>query len=225
LAIEYNSGKSLIETLESLNMEERNSETGLRLSILASYVDRGVYAMGKIERGTLSRGTQVCVSPTLLKCTIVDILVDEVSVKTAKCGENVCVKVKGGEIQSEADVQKGFVLSDIKIGCKQFTATIRLLELLEHRPVFTAGYQCVLHCHTIAEEAVVDKILWKHHVETGEPLREKCTYAKVGDTITVRITVTQSIAVDVFNECAPLGRITLRDEGKSIAIGKIKKLE
>jgi peptide chain release factor subunit 3 len=91
--------------------------------------------------------------------------------------------------------------------------------------VFTAGYKAVIHSHTIAEEAQVEKILWKHDPETGKPIKETCTFARMGDTITVRISVPQTIAIEPFEACPQLGRITLRDQGKSIAIGKVKKLE
>jgi peptide chain release factor subunit 3 len=133
-AKEFNEGKSLIELCEGLTLEERNSEAGLRVSVLASYVDRGVWAIGKIESGTLVRGSQVCISPTSVRGTVVEILIDEVSVRSAKTGENVCVKIKSPDVNTETDIQKGYVLSDVRIGSKQFTATIRLLELLETHP-------------------------------------------------------------------------------------------
>lgn len=224
-ASEFQEGKSLIEVCEGITLEERNSEAGLRISVLASYVDRGVWAIGKIESGTLVRGSQVCISPTSNKGVVSDILIDEISVRSAKVGENICVKIKSPDVNTEADIQKGYVISDSKIGCKQFTATIRLLEMLENHQVFTAGYRAVLHSHTIAEECEIVKILWKHDPETGKPVKETCTYAMTGMTITVRISVPQSVAIEPFEQCPQLGRITLRDQGKSIAIGKVKKIE
>ena len=239
---EYNGGRSLIETLESITIEERNSNGPLRVSIMDSYNDRGIWSMGKIESGTLKRGSQVVVSPTGVKTNVVSIMIDNTSVASAKTGENVCVKLQGGDVMSESDVPKGFVLCDEKFACKVFTATIRIVELLEHRSVFTAGYTAVLHSHTIACDCVrfffrleyvsaslthlqtitrqvIAKILWKHDPETGKPIKEKCNYAKQGDIITVRIEVPQSIAVEPFDIRPQLGRVTLRDEGKSIAIG------
>ncbi|KAH9257268.1 hypothetical protein BASA81_004425 [Batrachochytrium salamandrivorans] len=222
-AKDINEGKSLIETLEGLTMEGRDPNAVLRTSILDSYSDRGVWAIGKIESGTLKRGQSVTVSPTSAVAKISSILVDDVSVRSAKPGENVCVKLAG--LNEESECRKGFVLSDEKFGAKTFTATIRLMEMLEHRSIFTAGYTAVLHAHTLAVECVITKILWKHDAETGKPIKERCTFAKDGDVVTVRIEVQHAIAIEPFDVRPQLGRITLRDEGKSIAVGKVKKLE
>ena len=222
---EYNEGKSLIEILEGINIEERNSAGALRMSIMDSYNDRGIWAMGKIESGTLRRGSQVVVSPTGIRTNVVAVVIDSANVQSAKTGENVCVKLSGGDLMSEADATKGFVLCDEKFSAKVFTATIRIVELLEHRRVFTAGYRLVLHSHTIACDCLVAEILWKHDPETKKPLRERCTFANTGDIITVRLEVPLSIAIEPFDVRPQLGRVTLRDQGKSIAIGTVKKIE
>jgi peptide chain release factor subunit 3 len=221
-ATEINENKSLIEILEGLQMEGRDPAGNLRISVLDSYVDRGVWALGKIESGTLERGMTVAVSPTAGQAKVGSILIDEVSVRSAKPGENICVKLSG--LTDESDCRKGYVLTDTRIGCKTFTATIKILELLEHRSIFTAGYTAVLHAHTIISDCVVTKILWKHDAE-GKPIKERCTFAKDGEIVTVRLEVPQSIAIESFDVRPQLGRITLRDEGRSVAIGKVKKLE
>ena len=45
------------------------------------------------------------------------------------------------------DVLKGFVLCDTKKPCRavhEFVAMFSLVELLEHRPLFTSGYECMV---------------------------------------------------------------------------------
>lgn len=223
-ASEIHGGKSLVEILEERQMEGRDPLAPLRISVLDSYPDRGVWAIGKIECGTLVRGQSVVLSPTPTTAKVGSILVDEVSVRTAKPGENVCVRLLGPTEESEC--RKGFVISQERFGAKKFfTATIKILELLEHRSIFTAGYTGVLHAHTVISECVVSKILWKHDPETGKPIKERCLFAREGDVVTIRIEVPQGIAVEPFDVRPQLGRITIRDEGKSIAVGKVKKIE
>jgi hypothetical protein len=34
-----------------------------------------------------------------------------------------------------------------------------LLELISYKPILSKGYQCILHIHTVADEATVKEIL------------------------------------------------------------------
>ena len=49
-------------------------------------------------------------------------------------------------------------------------------------------------------------------------------FAKQGQQIKCVLAVPQSVVVCPFDETPQLGRFTLRDEGRSIAIGKVLKL-
>jgi peptide chain release factor subunit 3 len=40
-----------------------------------------------------------------------------------------------------------------------FEADIKLFELLDHKKVFTKGYTCMIHCHTILEECVIRDVI------------------------------------------------------------------
>lgn len=65
--------------------------------------------------------------------------------------------------------------------------------------------------------------------EPARPRRAHGAYARArypcaGAVITCVIEVEQQICVETFDACAQLGRFTLRDEGKTIGIGKILKL-
>lgn len=45
--------------------------------------------------------------------------------------------------------------------CEQFEAKINILELLEHKPIMSNGYTCVIHMHTALEEIEIIKIVCK----------------------------------------------------------------
>lgn len=40
-----------------------------------------------------------------------------------------------------------------------FEAEMDLLELLHYKPILSKGYQCILHIHTVADEATIKEIL------------------------------------------------------------------
>ncbi len=44
-----------------------------------------------------------------------------------------------------------------------------MLELLPYKPILSKGYQCIIHIHTVAEEATVKEILVAYEkTEKGE---------------------------------------------------------
>ena len=47
---------------------------------------------------------------------------------------------------------------------------------------------------------------------------------KSGSVANARLHFSQSVCAELFKTCPQLGRFTLRDEGRTIAIGKITKL-
>ncbi len=218
-----NNGMSVIETLDSIEISHRDPTAPLRVPILYSYFDRGLNVLGKVEYGLLKIGDKVHVNPTKQVCEITSILVsDTVAIRVARPGENVQLLLKG---LNEGDCQKGFVLANEPLGTTVFIATLRILDLLEHRPIFSAGYHAVLHVHTAVEECVVEKLLYGHDPETKKPIKKVKYFAKSEEYVTVRIRVAQKVCVETHKQNEVLGRFTLRDEGKTIAIGKIIKLE
>jgi peptide chain release factor subunit 3 len=85
----------------------------------------------------------------------------------ARPGENVQIKLI--HIDDEKLVQKGDVICsrDNPVPVTMLIeAELELLELLEHKPIMSKGYTCVMHCHTFADDCVVKDIITA--VETDE---------------------------------------------------------
>jgi peptide chain release factor subunit 3 len=59
---------------------------------------------------------------------------------------------------------------------------------------------------------------------TGRKSRKPPQFAKRGQKIVALVEATAPVCVERFVDYPQLGRFTLRDEGKTIAIGKITKL-
>lgn len=65
-------------------------------------------------------------------------------------------------IDDENKINKGDVLcrlNDQMPVTDLFEAEVDILELLSYKPILSKGYQCILHVHTVAEEASVKDIL------------------------------------------------------------------
>ena len=105
-----------------------------------------------------------------------------------------------------------------------FEAEIEILELLEFKPIMSKGYQCMLHMHTFADDAIIKDILISHEKDpvSGEIItKENPKYTKSFSTIRARVTTRVPIPLEKFDVVPELGKFTLRDEGKTIAVGKV----
>jgi peptide chain release factor subunit 3 len=119
------------------------------------------------------------------------------------------------------------------------------IVLLDLRSILSAGFNCVLHVHSATEEVTFTALLHKLEKGTGRKSKKAPGFATKGMSIIARLEVTSgsgNICVERFEDCKPcsylerklitncvssdpqLGRFTLRDQGQTIAIGKITKL-
>lgn len=222
----YTLNKSLFQILDDFPPMARDDKAPLRLPIMARYKDMGaLFCLGKLEAGTLVKDTNLMMMPNkvIVQCT--GITVEETEVDAAKPGENVLVRIKGIE---EEDVQEGFVLSYPDAPCKRskyFECQLAVMDLLEHKPIIAMGYSAIFHVHVLAVECTITHLTSVIDKKTGEPGKSRPACLRPNDFATVRIKTEQSIAVEEFKQCAALGRFTLRDEGKTIAIGKITRIK
>jgi peptide chain release factor subunit 3 len=197
----------------------------LRFPIVARYKDMGtVCILGKIESGTIKTGDKLVMMPGKTQLVCLGLIIDDQECDMAVPGENVVVKVKGCE---EEDVRGGMVLSHSSkpsSTATEFIGQIWVLDLLEHKPLITAGYAAVLHTHSLSVECMITQLVSQLDKKTNlmEPKRPR--YLKSQSVGNVKITVEQSIAIETFKDFPQMGRFTLRDEGKTIGIGKTLKL-
>jgi len=219
---DWYSGPTLFEALDSIEDVDRNPLAPMRLPIVDKWRDMGTIIMGKIESGFLRVGDVMQIMPNKLKVKVDAIYRDEKEVQATRSGENLRLRVTGAD---ETDIMPGFVLSSIKnpvSSVTQFEAQLMIVELLEHVSIFTVGYKSILHIHTVVEECEVTKLIASVDTKTKE--HKKVKFVKTGDMCICRIKVDKAICIETFQELAALGRFTLRDEGKTIAIGKVIKL-
>nr|QKY15201.1 elongation factor-like protein (EFL) [Polytomella parva] len=219
---EWYDGNSLFEILDGMEPVERNPLAPFRMPIVDKWKDMGTVIMGKSENGFVRVGDVLQIMPNKLRVKVEGVYRDEKETNAALSGENLRLRISGAE---ETDISPGFVLSSIKNPVPvvmQFEAQLVIVELLEHNPIFTVGYKSILHIHTAVEECEVTKLVSEIDPKTKEQKRAK--YIKSGGICVCRISIEKSVCMETFAELSALGRFTLRDEGRTIAIGKVMKL-
>ena len=60
-------------------------------------------------------------------------------------------------------------LTRVQVPCvTYFDAQLQILDLLEHKAIFTAGYKAILHLHSLVEECEITRLLAQVNVKTKE---------------------------------------------------------
>eukprot|EP00917_Polyrhabdina_sp_WS-2016_P013747 GHVP01030102.1.p1 GENE.GHVP01030102.1~~GHVP01030102.1.p1 ORF type:complete len:332 (-),score=54.45 GHVP01030102.1:144-1139(-) len=217
-------GPSLLETLDSIEPPQRHPANPLRVPLLEGYRDGGTtLASGKVEAGIVSVGSPVSILPGGQKAKIMEVYVSDIPVKEAGPGENVVVKLSGIDVDS---ICRGCVLSDITSPCpvtSKIKCVLNLLELVDQHPLITAGFNCVLHMHTALEEVTFDGLIDSLDKKTKKK-KKNPPFATSNQMITCILSINNAVCAEEFDKEPQLGRLTLRDEGKTIAIGKIVEI-
>ncbi|KAH8162777.1 hypothetical protein CIB48_g5472 [Xylaria polymorpha] len=218
-------GPSLLEYLDNMQSLERKIKAPFMMAVAGKYRDMGTMVEGKIEAGVCRKGMGLIMMPNKEKIEIAALYGEtEDEIPIGQCGDQVRMRLRGIE---EDDISPGFVLCSPKRlvhNVRVFEAQIRILEL---KSILTAGFNCVLHVHAAIEEVTFAALLHKLQKGTNRKSKVPPTHAKRGDSIIARMEVTGgagSVCVETFEDAPQLGRFTLRDQGQTIAIGKITKL-
>lgn len=211
---------TLLSCLDGLAISGRNPGGPLRIPCLDRYLERGCVVLGKVESGTLRVNEDIIIAPTKKVARVEAIYIGEQKVRSAKPGENVLIKFN---INAE-DIQKGYMLCTQMSVCPAVTLVkvqLALVDLLDHRPIFCPGYDAVMHVHTVEVEVTCTELVSVLDTK-GKPMKRP--FARQGQMCMAILSLPMSTCMEPFLLMPSLGRLTLRDEGKTIAIGKIVQL-
>lgn len=207
-----------IDDLPSLN---RKTDGPFIMPIVDKYKDMGTVVMGKVEMGTAKKGQNLLVMPNRTQVSVDQLWSDEEEVTSVGPGENVKIKLKGIE---EEDVSPGFVLCDASNPIKTGKIFDAQLVILEHKSIICAGYSAVMHIHCAAEEVTVKALICLVDKKTGDKSKTRPRFVKQDQVAIMRIECSGMICLEQFKLFPQMGRFTLRDENKTIAIGKVLKV-
>lgn len=190
------------------------------MPIVDKYKDMGTVVMGKIEQGQIRRGSTLLLMPNRRSVEVLQLWVDDEEVNHVVCGESVKIKLKGVE---EEEVTAGFVLCCPLKPCsvaKKFQAQVAILET---KSIICNGYSCVMHIHTAMEDVTV-RAIGIRDKKTEEIVKTRFVKQDQQAYMSFEC-VGGMVCMETFKDFPQMGRITLRDEGRTVAIGKILKIQ
>ena len=214
--LSWHTGKTLLETLDAIEIFDENISAPLRLPIQDVYkFDERRIIAGRIESGSLKIGDTIKIFPEGRETKIIDIAhwQERDAKKSARAGESVGIIVadeffnQRGEIIATADAPP-YVSARLKAS----------VFWLGKNPL-TGGRNYKLKLTTAEVEASVEKIIRTVDAATLEnnTLPQELKRNDVGEVI---LKLKESIAFDKFGDCAATGRFVLVD-GYDVAGGGI----
>jgi peptide chain release factor subunit 3 len=204
---EYPERKCLFEILDEIELTKKVSQQ-LRITVTSTFEDSGnLFINGKVISGNLNLDEKLFVSPLNQPLSLLSLQVNDIESKNAKERDIVCVKaensqIKTGDVIGTESDKPPYVIA--------VSAMVFIHYLLPNKPIFSSGYKCVLHIHNVQVECEI------HSIKQSKFLRVETQ----GEII---ITFTKPISCESFQNIPELARFLLRDEGKTVAIGKVIK--
>lgn len=216
------SGPSLIEWLESVPLENRKIGAPFMLPVSSKAKDLGTVVEGKIESGALKKGASLLMMPNRQSVEVSTIFDEsEQEINGAVVGDQVRLKLKGID---EEEIQIGYVLTSSKNPVKAVSRFEAQIAIVDIKSILTTGFSCVMHVHTAVEEVVFSQLLHKLEKGTNRKSKKAPAFAKKGMKIIAILETPSPVCVEEFAKTPQLGRFTLRDQGQTIAIGKVTKI-
>jgi peptide chain release factor subunit 3 len=214
-------GPTFLNYLDEMPSIERRLDAPLLMPVSGKYREMGTMVTGKIESGQVKKGQSVLIMPNRQAAEVLAIYIEETEVKAARSGDNVRLRLKGVE---EEEVSSGFVVCDPSRPVKAATSFQAQLVILQIKNIIAAGYKAVLHIHTCSEEVTFASLDYTIDRKTGTRSPKKPMFVRQNESVVATIECSGTICLESALDCDSLGRFTLRDEGRTVAVGKVLKV-
>eukprot|EP00747_Dinoflagellata_sp_TGD_P166782 gnl/TRDRNA2_/TRDRNA2_190123_c0_seq1.p1 gnl/TRDRNA2_/TRDRNA2_190123_c0~~gnl/TRDRNA2_/TRDRNA2_190123_c0_seq1.p1 ORF type:complete len:452 (+),score=110.88 gnl/TRDRNA2_/TRDRNA2_190123_c0_seq1:127-1482(+) len=222
--MDWYTGLSVVETLDTIGPINRPAEKPLRIPVLKVHdTSDGTVVIGRVETGSLRRGIKVIFSPGGQISEVKSIQVHGQDVHEAKGGEIVGFKL--GDNIRQGDIQRGMVAAysteDPTADAETFMAQV---VVLDHPGEIRVGYCPSIAVHTAQVPCEFEELISKIDRKTGKESEANPASVKTGEVVTARLRPRHQVCVEAFSAYPSLGRFAVRDHQKTIAVGVIKEV-
>jgi len=220
-------GKSLIESIDSLEQPQPPIDKPLRLPVQDVFTITGVgtVPVGRVETGIMKLGDKVIFEPASsivgkpVTGEVKTIEMHHVTLKEARPGDNVGFNVRG---IGKKDIRRGDVIGHVNNPPSVITPkdTFRAqIAVLTHPTAITAGYTPVFHAYTSQVACTFEALVAKLDKKTGGVAEENPKFLKSGDAAIVELRPTKPMVLENYKEIPEMGRFAIRDMGTTVAAG------
>jgi elongation factor 1 alpha-like protein len=216
-------GPTLVQVIEAFRPAQRRTAHPLRMTILEAGKSSGrggaaTSVTGKVEAGAVRPGDRVTLVPGGADAVVKTIEVDGRAAVLARAGDSAELGLVGVD---PTTVARGDVVCDPGwpapvVG--KFQARVVVLDA----PVpLLRGQAVTLHSHAAHQSGRVSALLSLLDASTGEVKRAKPRCLSNGQSGTIEVTPDRPMCVEMYSECRSLGRVALREGGRTLAVGVV----
>jgi len=215
-------GKTLLETLDTLKEPEKPTQLPLRLPIQDVYniTGIGVVPVGRVETGIMKVNDKVIIMPGRegkgVHGEVKTIEMHHEQMQQAEPGDNIGFNIRG---LGKKDIARGDVLGHVDNPPTIATEFTAQMVVLNHPTVISAGYTPVFHVHTAQVACQVIKIEKKLDPATGQTKEENPDFIKNGDAAIVKLKPIQPMVIERQKDIPQMSRFAIRDSGTTVAAG------
>ena len=226
-------GPTLAECINEFRPSNRDRvmKKPLRISIADVYKSPRLGSLtvsGRIQTGTLVVGDQVRIMPVYELCTV-KAMNDHrgITCKAAVAGTNVEIGLVG--LDSDQTLGVGCIICDVYNTIPlvtKFNARIQTLDALSI-PIIK-GTKFTMHVHNTDVPVYISKLIKKTSriVDSTEKKKPRRIGRDEIGTITIVVdTTTSGICLEKFVDFPAMGRVLLRDNGVTVAMGTVMKIK
>lgn len=214
-------GESLLDTLEHLRPPERLLNGPVKMPISEKHKEMGTMVMGKLESGVIKVNDPLVMMPNRVEVVVDAVQLEGSTAQAAEPGDVVRLRLKGID---EEEVRVGFVLCSPRDLVSYTRSFIAKLMILEHKSIICAGYSAVIHIHAAVEEVSILKLLAELN-KSGKAKQRHPKFVKPGMKCLALLRTTLPVCVEPYDVFPQLGRFMIRDEGKTVAVGTVARLQ
>jgi len=219
------SGPTLVGAIDSFSPRERAVSRPFRMPVSEVVKSRalgGDGVAGKAEAGALLPGAKVMLQPGGEIFTVKAVEVGKKTAAVVRAGDSAAVGLVGLDPQS--------VVPGVSMLChpewpcpvvRRFEAKVAILE--SEMPI-VAGQPATLHVHVGKEEAAITALVALLDSKTGEVKKSKPRCLLKGQSGVVEVELARPLCMEAYADMRPLGRVTLRDGGVTMAVGIVQRL-
>eukprot|EP01059_Diplonema_ambulator_P018967 TRINITY_DN3168_c2_g1_i1.p1 TRINITY_DN3168_c2_g1~~TRINITY_DN3168_c2_g1_i1.p1 ORF type:complete len:665 (+),score=151.35 TRINITY_DN3168_c2_g1_i1:32-1996(+) len=203
-------GATLVDMIDETPQVNRWPGLPLRMSI--SDVSKNTVG-GRIETGTIKKSDKVTILPSGEVGQVKQIEKNQIAVDEAFSGDHVELTLAGVD---PANVLIGMAVSSVQFPVKVSSMFEAQVMVVSPNVMIMKSFKCVLHIQSASIDATVTKML---------PLNGKVTRCLTqGKTGLVKFTLSQPLCVETLQEFKGFGRIVVRADGLTVAMGAVNKI-
>ncbi|MCQ2816269.1 MAG: GTP-binding protein [archaeon] len=217
-------GPTLFDMIDNLDAPPRASDTPIRYVISDCSLSsvnglQGFVLFGKLETGVITDKDEIQISPIGLKTKIRSMAVNKEKVDTIYAGQTAEILLSLDK-SSKEEILPGYVLSSIEFPIPVVDKMKIQIKTLDIKCPLSLNQKMFLHLQGQKVQITIKKIL-KIFNEDNSVSKNNSIFIPKNFNAIINIEASDKICAEIYNKIKQLGRICLRAEGETIAVGYI----